>query len=70
MQKSRIPTFALNKWVKIRYFLVLAQNLSLELSDWKNFKSGNFLHLITQLLSIQKFFPLTTHQVKKLDSSN
>ena len=66
MQKSRIPTFALNKWVKIRYFSDLGQNLSLELRYWKNFKSGNFLHLITQLLSIQNFFLLSTHQVEKL----
>ena len=66
MQKSRIPTFALNKWVKIRYFSDLGQNLSSELRDWKNFKSGIFLHLMTQLLSIQKFFPISTNQVKKL----
>ena len=70
MQQSRIPTFALNKLVKISYFSDLGQNLSLELRDWKNFKSGIFLHLMTQLLSIQKFFPLSTHQVKKLDSSS
>ena len=70
MQKSRIPTFALNKWVKISYFSDLGQNLSLELTDWKNFKNGNFLHLITQLLSIQMFFPNLTHHVKKLGSSS
>ena len=70
MSFGQIPTFALNKWVKIRYLLGLAQNLSLELRKSENFKSGIFLHLITQLLSIQKFFPLSTHQVKKLDSSS
>ena len=66
MPQSRIPTFALNKLVKISYFSDLGQNLSLELRYWKNFKSGNFLHLITQLLSIQNFFLLSTHQVEKL----
>ena len=68
MQQSRIPTFALNKLVKISYFSDLGQNLSLELRDLKNFKSGYFLHLMTQLLSIQNFFLLSTHQVEKLGS--
>ena len=66
MLQSRIPTFALNKLVKISYFSDLGQNLSLELRYLKNSKGGYFLHLVTQLLSIQKFFPLSTHQVKKL----
>ena len=70
MSFGQIPTFVLNKLVKISYFSDLGQNLSLELRNWKNFKSGIFLHLMTQLLSIQKFFPLSTHQVKKLDSSS
>ena len=68
MSFGQIPTFVLNKLVKISYFSDLGQNLSSELRDWKNFKSGHFLHLMTQLLSIQDFFPVSTHQVKKLDS--
>ena len=69
MPFGQIPTFALNKPVKIRYFLVLTQNLSLEMRNSKTFKNEYFLHLMTQLLSIQKFFPNSTHQVKKLGSS-
>ena len=57
MPCGQIPTFALNKLVKIRYFLVLAQNLSLEMRFWKSFKNDHFLHLITQLLGIHNFFP-------------
>ena len=62
MQKSQIPTFALNKWVKIRYFLVLDQNLSLEMRYSKTFKNDHYLHLITQLLGTHNFFP-KSHQV-------
>ena len=43
-----------------------AQYLSLEMSYSKNFKNGNFLHLMTQLLIIHNFFQNSAHQVKKL----
>ena len=43
-----------------------AQFLSLEMRYSKKFKSGNFLHLMTQLLIIHKFFQKSAHQVKKL----
>ena len=66
MQKSRIPTFALNKLVKIRYFLVLAQNLSLEMRYSKTFKNDYFLHLMTQLLGIHNFFPKSYQIGQKL----
>ena len=43
-----------------------AQYLSLEMSYSKNFKNGNFLHPMTQLLIIHNFFQNSAHQVKKL----
>ena len=66
MQEGRIPTFALNKLVKIRYFLVLAQNLSLEMRYSKTFKNDYFLHLMTQLLGIHNFFPNSYQVGQKL----
>ena len=66
MQEDRIPTFALNKLVKIRYFLVLAQNLSLEMRYSKTFKNDYFLHLKTQLLGIHNFFPNSYQVGQKL----
>ena len=66
MPYSQIPTFALNKLVKIRYFLVLAQNLSLEMRYSKTFKNDYFLHLMTQLLGIHNFFPKSYQVDQKL----
>ena len=43
-----------------------AQFLSLGMRYSKNFKNGNFLHLMTQLLIIHNFFQKSAHQVKKL----
>ena len=57
MSCGQIPTFALNKLVKIRYFLFLAQNLSLEMRYSKSFKNDYFIHLMTQLLAIHNFIP-------------
>ena len=56
MSYGQIPTFALNKLVKIRYILVLAQYLRLEMRFSKTFKNEYFLHLMTQLLGIHNFF--------------
>ena len=44
-----------------------AQYLSLELRYIKNFKNGNFLHLMTQLLLFHNFFLKTAHKGKKCD---
>jgi len=68
MSFGRIPTFVLNKLVKISCFSDLGQGLSLELGYWKNFKSDSFLHLVTQLLSMQNFFLLSAHRVEGLGS--
>ena len=67
MSFGQIPTFALNKLVKIRYFLVLAQNLSLEMRYSKTFKNDYFLHLMTQLLGLHNFFPKSHQAGQKLD---
>ena len=66
MHWGQIPTFALNKLVKIRYFLVLAQNLSLEMRYSKSFKNDYFLHLMTQLLGIHNFFQNHVKKIKNL----